>query len=181
MSKCKGKGAGSFVARPRRGVESGAEAVKLEGGAEIAPTVRALREAGIAVMGHLGLTPQSVHALGGYRIQGRLKPEARRMLADAKALQAAGAFAIVLEGVPAALAKGITRALKAPTIGIGAGASCDGQVQVWHDLMGALPQAPPRHARAFASQFQDQVKALRTYAGEVRRGTFPSAKETPVP
>jgi len=161
--------------------EGGAEAVKLEGGAEIAPTVRALRDAGIAVMGHLGLTPQSVHALGGYRIQGRLKPEARRMLSDAKALQAAGAFAVVLEGVPLGLAKGITRALKVPTIGIGAGASCDGQVQVWHDLMGALPQAPPRHARAFASQYQNQVKALKAYAGEVRRGAFPAAKETPAP
>jgi 3-methyl-2-oxobutanoate hydroxymethyltransferase len=161
--------------------ESGAEAVKLEGGAEVAPSVHALREAGIAVMGHLGLTPQSVHALGGYRIQGRQKPEAKRMLADAKALQVAGAFAVVLEGVPAALAKGITKALKVPTIGIGAGPSCDGQVQVWHDLLGALPQTAPRHARAFASQFQTQVEALKAYSDAVRKGTFPAAAETPAP
>jgi 3-methyl-2-oxobutanoate hydroxymethyltransferase len=161
--------------------ESGAEAVKLEGGAGIAPSVRALREAGIAVMGHLGLTPQSVHALGGYRIQGRIRAEAKAMLADAKALQAAGAFAVVLEGVPAALAKSLTKALRIPTIGIGAGAACDGQVQVWHDLLGALPQPAPRHARAFASQFPGQVAALKAYADAVRKGSFPAAAETPAP
>jgi 3-methyl-2-oxobutanoate hydroxymethyltransferase len=161
--------------------ESGAEAVKLEGGAPVAPSVKALREAGVAVMGHLGLTPQSVHALGGYRVQGRSQAAAKRMLADAKALQAAGAFAIVLEGVPAALARGITKALKVPTIGIGAGAACDGQVQVWHDLLGLLPQPAPRHARAFSAQFQAQVEALKAYGAEVRAGTFPSAKETPAP
>lgn len=161
--------------------ECGAEAVKMEGGVEVAPSVRALRGAGVAVMGHIGLTPQSVHALGGYRVQGRLKSEARRLLSDAKALQAAGAFAIVLEGLPAGLAKSITRALKVPTIGIGAGPHCDGQIQVWHDMLGALPQAPPRHAKAFGAQFQAQVSALTAYADAVRARRFPTSKETPAP
>jgi len=161
--------------------ESGAEAVKIEGGASVAPSMRALREAGVAVMGHIGLTPQSVHALGGYRIQGRGQTEGKRLLADAVALQAAGAFAVVLEGVPGALAKKITRALKVPTIGIGAGIDCDGQIQVWHDMLGALPGAPPRHAKAFASQFQVQLEALKAYGREVKTGRFPSLKETPAP
>ncbi|MGH7441436.1 MAG: 3-methyl-2-oxobutanoate hydroxymethyltransferase [bacterium] len=161
--------------------ESGAEAVKLEGGAEIAPSVHILRQAGVAVMGHLGLTPQSVHALGGYRGQARTRPEARRLLADAKALQAAGAFAVVLECVPSSLAKVVTRALTIPTIGIGAGPHCDGEIQVWHDLLGALPGAPPRHARAFASQHLAQVEALSAYASEVRGRRFPGTKETPIP
>jgi 3-methyl-2-oxobutanoate hydroxymethyltransferase len=159
--------------------EAGAEAVKLEGGAEVAPTVKALREAGIAVMGHIGLTPQSVHALGGYRVQGRDKAAAAKLLKDAKALEAAGAFAIVLETVPGALAKRISKALKVPTIGIGAGVGCDGQVQVWHDMQGALPGRRPRHARAYASQFDTQVAALKRYSAEVRGRKFPSADETP--
>ena len=161
--------------------ECGAEAVKLEGGAEAVPAVRTLREAGVAVMGHLGLTPQSVHALGGYRIQGRLKSEAKRLVADARALQAAGAFAVVLEGVPGALGRAISRAVKIPTIGIGAGAGCDGQVQVWHDLQGALPHPAPRHAKAYASQYSAQVAALKAYVGEVRGGLFPTLRETPAP
>ena len=159
--------------------EAGAEAVKLEGGAELAPSLRLLRQAGIPVMGHLGLTPQSVHALGGYRIQGRERAAAARLLADAKVLQAAGAFAIVLEGLPASLAKRIGKALKVPTIGIGAGPHCDGQVQVWHDLHGALPGRRPRHARAFQDGFGAAVQALKAYRAALRSGAFPSASESP--
>jgi 3-methyl-2-oxobutanoate hydroxymethyltransferase len=161
--------------------ESGAEAVKLEGGAEVAATVRALRSAGVAVMGHIGLTPQSVHALGGFRVQGRGKAEARKLLSDARALQAAGAFAVVLEGLPEAVSRSISRALDIPTIGIGAGAACDGQVQVWHDLLGCLPQAPPRHSRAFAGTYRIQVEALKEYQRAVRQGRFPTPRETPLP
>lgn len=161
--------------------ECGAEAVKLEGGAEIAPTVHALRAAGVAVMGHIGLTPQSVHALGGFRVQGRGKSEARRLRKDALALQAAGAFAIVLEGLPDALSRGISRSLRIPTIGIGAGLDCDGQVQVWHDLLGCLPQAAPRHAKAYTHTYAAQVAALKEYQREVRQRRFPTARETPLP
>lgn len=158
--------------------ECGAEAVKLEGGLEVAPTVKRLREAGVAVMGHLGLTPQSVHALGGYRVQGRGAAQAAKLLKDAKALQAAGAFSLVLETVPGPLAKKLSLALRIPTIGIGAGLHCDGQVQVWHDLLGALPGRSPRHAKAYANIFDTQVAALRRYQSEVRGGAFPTAKET---
>jgi 3-methyl-2-oxobutanoate hydroxymethyltransferase len=159
--------------------ETGAEAVKLEGGSEIAPMVRALKDAGVAVMGHIGLTPQSVHALGGWRIQGRGAAEARKLIASAKALEAAGAFAVVLEGIPGALAAKVTAALGIPTIGIGAGPKCGGQVQVRHDLLGALPHPAPRHAKAYASLYPSEVEALKAYAREVRASAFPTAKETP--
>jgi 3-methyl-2-oxobutanoate hydroxymethyltransferase len=158
---------------------AGAEAVKLEGGAELAPSVRLLLRAGIPVIGHLGLTPQSVHALGGYRIQAREKAAAAKLLADAKALEKAGAFAIVLEGVPSALAKRVSRALRVPTIGIGAGAACDGQVQVWQDLMAELPGQAPRHAKAYAQAWDARVAALRRYRDEVRGGQFPGPAQTP--
>jgi 3-methyl-2-oxobutanoate hydroxymethyltransferase len=158
---------------------AGAEAVKMEGGAELAPTVKRLLRAGIPVMGHLGLTPQSVHALGGYRIQAREKAAAAKLLADAKALEKAGAFAVVLEGVPSALARRVSRALKAPTIGIGAGAACDGQVQVWQDLMAELPGKAPRHAKAYAQGWDARVAALRRYRDEVRGGQFPGPAQTP--
>lgn len=158
--------------------ESGAEAVKLEGGAEVAASVKALRQAGIAVMGHLGLTPQSVHALGGYRIQGRTASAAAKLLKDAKALQAAGAFAVVLEGVPAALAAKVTKALQIPTIGIGAGPACDGQVLVWHDLLAALPGRGPKHARPYEQLYVREVGALKAWAADVRSGRYPSKAET---
>jgi 3-methyl-2-oxobutanoate hydroxymethyltransferase len=159
--------------------EGGAEAVKLEGGSEVAASVKALRQAGIAVMGHLGLTPQSVHALGGYRIQGRSAAAAAKLLKDAKALQAAGAFAIVLEGVPAALAAKLTRALSIPTIGIGAGSHCDAQVLVWHDLLAALPSRAPKHARPYEQIYVREVAALKAWAADVRSGRYPSKAETP--
>jgi 3-methyl-2-oxobutanoate hydroxymethyltransferase len=159
--------------------EGGAEAVKLEGGSEVAASVRALRDAGIAVMGHLGLTPQSVHALGGYRIQGRSREAAAKLLKDAQALEAAGAFAIVLEGIPAAVAAKLTRALAIPTIGIGAGAACDAQVLVWHDLLAALPGRAPKHARPYEQLYVREMAALRAWAQDVRGGRYPSAAETP--
>lgn len=158
--------------------EAGAEAVKLEGGAEQAATVQRLLQAGIPVMGHLGLTPQSVHAMGGYRIQGRERAAATRLLADAKALQKAGVFAIVLEGVPAALARRVSRALKVPTIGIGAGPHCDGQVQVWQDLMAELPGRRPRHARAYADGYGQRVAALKRFKADLQAGRFPGPAET---
>lgn len=158
--------------------ESGAEAVKLEGGIEVASSVKALRQAGIAVMGHLGLTPQSVHALGGYRIQGRSAAAAAKLLKDAKALESAGAFAIVLEGVPAALAAKVTKALAIPTIGIGAGPHCDAQVLVWHDLLAALPGRGPKHARPYEQAYVRSVAALKAWSADVRIGRYPSAAET---
>ena len=140
--------------------ECGAEAVKLEGGAEVAASVEALRLAGVAVLGHIGLTPQSVHALGGYRVQGRERAAAARLLADARALERAGACAVVLEGLPGALAGRITRALAIPTIGIGAGPDCDGEILVTTDLLGTSPGSVPRHVRKhwhFAEQMSAAV------------------------
>jgi 3-methyl-2-oxobutanoate hydroxymethyltransferase len=159
--------------------EGGAEAVKLEGGLEVAASVRALRQAGIAVMGHLGLTPQSVNALGGYRIQGRSAKDAAKLLKDAKALQEAGAFAVVLEGVPEALAAKATKALSIPTIGIGAGAGCDAQVLVWHDLMAALPGRVPKHARPYEQIYLRELAAVKAWAADVRSGKYPGKAETP--
>ncbi len=159
--------------------ESGAEAVKLEGGAELAPTVRFLRQAGIAVMGHVGLTPQSVHALGGYKVQGRSAAAAKKLIADAKALEAAGAFAVVLELIPSALAKRVTRALRIPTIGIGSGPHCDGQVLVAHDALGLLPGRVPGHAKVYEQLFVSTVQGMRAYAADVRAGRYPTAKHTP--
>lgn len=158
--------------------EGGAEAVKLEGGREIAETVRAIVRAGIPVMGHIGLTPQYVHQLGGYRVQGRDEESAVRLLADAEALQEAGVFAIVLECVPAAVAEIITRKLEIPTIGIGAGPHCDGQVLVTHDLLGLFGESGPRFVKRYL-QLHDQImKALRAFIQEVQEGTFPGPEHT---
>lgn len=155
--------------------EGGAQAVKLEGGAPVVETVRRLVQAGIPVLGHLGLTPQSVHQLGGYRVQGRTVAAARQLLADALALEEAGAFGIVLELVPAQLAAAITRRLRIPTIGIGAGPDCDGQVQVLHDLLGLAGERLPRHARRYADLATAIRQALTTYCQEVKQGVFPTA------
>lgn len=153
--------------------EAGAQAVKLEGGAPVLPIVRRLVELGIPVMGHLGFTPQSVNRMG-IRVQGRSAPDAYQIIEDALALEQAGAFAIVLELVPAPLAREISARLRIPTIGIGAGVGCDGQVQVWHDLLGLYTDFVPRHARRYASLSDLIGGALQSYAADVRAGTFPT-------
>jgi 3-methyl-2-oxobutanoate hydroxymethyltransferase len=155
--------------------ETGAHGVKLEGGTAMAPTVRALVDIGIPVMGHLGLTPQSVHALGGYRVQGRDAAVAEHLVADAQALEDAGAFAVVLELVPSALAQRITAALAIPTIGIGAGPHCDGQVLVLHDMLGLNDTFSPKFLKRYAELAQATRDAVEAYADEVRDGTFPDA------
>ena len=158
--------------------EGGAQAVKLEGGAPIIETVRALSGAGMAVMGHLGLTPQAVHKLGGYGIQAKSRDAAATLLDDALALEAAGAFSIVLELVPAELAAEVTDRLGIPTIGIGAGPDCDGQVQVWHDILGLSLDFTPRHAGRFAEAGAAMRAGLEAYAREVRARRFPTEAQT---
>jgi 3-methyl-2-oxobutanoate hydroxymethyltransferase len=157
--------------------EGGAHAVKMEGGAPIIPTVRRLVEAGVPVMGHLGFTPQSEHQIGR-RVQGRQLSNARQLLEDALALEQAGAFAIVLELVPMELAKAISERLHIPTIGIGAGPYCDGQVQIWHDLLGAYTDFLPKHAKRYANLAETIRTALQQYATEVREGEFPTAQHS---
>jgi 3-methyl-2-oxobutanoate hydroxymethyltransferase len=158
--------------------EAGADAVKLEGAGPSLSRVQALVGAGIPVMGHVGLTPQSVTMLGGYKAQGRTAAKAQRLLADARALEAAGCFAVVLEAVPAAVAKRITQALSVPTIGIGAGPSCDGQVLVWHDLLGLGDRRPARFVKRYAEVGSNIRHALEQYAAEVRSGAFPAEEHT---
>jgi len=154
--------------------EAGVEAVKLEGGSSTTcDTVRALVTAGIPVMGHIGLTPQSVHALGGYRVQGRGEEAAQRIMAEAKALEAAGAFSIVLELIPGPLAQEISAALTIPTIGIGAGEGCDGQVLVLYDALGLNKSFKPKFLKRFADLHEVAVEGVRAYAREVREGTYP--------
>jgi 3-methyl-2-oxobutanoate hydroxymethyltransferase len=158
--------------------ETGATAVKLEGGEEVAETVRRLTNAGIPVMGHLGLTPQSVNQLGGYRLQGKTPAAAVKLLRDAKALEAAGAFAVVLETIPARVAEAVTQGIEIPTIGIGAGPYCDGQVQVLHDFLGIFQDFVPRHAKQFAKVGATIREAVATYVQDVQGGVFPTAKES---
>ncbi len=158
--------------------DGGAHTVKMEGGVAIADTVRRIVDAGVPVMGHIGLTPQSVNALGGYRVQGRTRATARRLLDDAVAVQDAGAYAVVLECVPSQLAKVITERLSIPTIGIGAGPDCDGQVQVFHDMLGLFPDFLPKHARRYATLSDDIAGAFRRYAEDVRSGDFPAEAES---
>ena len=157
--------------------EGGAGAVKLEGAEEL-EIVRRMVAAGLPVMGHLGLTPQSVYAIGGMKAQGKTPEAARRIFDDAIALEQAGCFALVLETVPATLARLITARLQIPTIGIGAGPHCDAQVQVLHDLLGWYPDRIPRHARLFANLRQQITEAFQTYSAEVQAGTFPGPAET---
>ena len=158
--------------------EGGAEAVKLEGGAPMAATVRRLTEVGIPVMAHLGLTPQSVNLFGGHKVQGRDAAAADRMVADAMLLEAAGAFGLVLETIPAALAARITAEIAIPTVGIGAGSECDGQVQVWHDLLGLFPDTTFRHAKRYAELGATAEAALRAYTDDVRQGAFPTKEQS---
>jgi len=154
--------------------EGGAQSVKLEGGLDAAPTIERIVRAGIPVMAHVGLTPQSVHAMGGFRVQGKTEETAARVLIDAKAVAEAGAYALVLEGIPTDLAQRITAEVQIPTIGIGAGPHCDGQVLVCYDLLGLTPELKPKFVKRYAEFFEQGVAAARRYSDEVRAGVFPS-------
>ena len=154
--------------------EGGAQAVKIEGGVEAADTVRKLVRMGIPVVGHVGLMPQSVHAMGGFRVQGKTMEAAQQVLEDALAIADAGAFALVLEGIPSDLAARITASVDVPTIGIGAGASCDGQVLVCYDLLGLTPNLRPKFVKRYAELFAEGRAAVQSYCDEVKSGAFPS-------
>lgn len=160
-----------------RMLQEGAEAVKIEGGVNMASIIRAVTTMDIPVMGHVGLTPQSVHRMGGYKVQGR-KEQAERILEDAHAVQEAGAFAVVLEGIPAKLAARITEELAIPTIGIGAGPSCDGQVLVIHDILGLCEKYSPRFVKRYADLGPVITEAARQYVSEVKDGLFPTEEHS---
>jgi 3-methyl-2-oxobutanoate hydroxymethyltransferase len=176
---------GSYEASPRQAFdtavrmmkEGGAQAVKLEGGERVAPQIRLLHDSGIPVMAHIGFTPQSEHALGGFRVQGR-GAGAEKLLADAHAVQEAGAFAVVLEMVPAPLAAKVTGELTIPTIGIGAGPDCDAQVLVWPDMAGLTSGRVPRFVKKYADLRGELLRAAREYADEVRGGVFPGPEHS---
>lgn len=159
-------------------LQAGAAAVKLEGGAVMADRIKAMTSIGIPVMGHLGMTPQSVHALGGYKVQGKVENQASRLLEDAKTLEAAGAFALVLEAIPVDLARKITQAVSIVTIGIGAGPHCDGQVLVIYDLLGLFDTFIPKFVKTYAHLKADTLQALARYKEEVEQGKFPSDSES---
>lgn len=158
--------------------EGRAQSVKLEGGVRVADAIGRIVEAGIPVLGHVGLTPQSVHAMGGFKMQGRTEGDAERVLRDAVAVQEAGAYALVLEGIPADLAQRITDTLEIPTIGIGAGVGCDGQVLVCNDLLGMNLEFAPRFVKRYARIEEAAVAAFKAYAEDVRSGTFPGPEHS---
>lgn len=158
--------------------ESRAGAVKLEGGVRVAEQIRAIVKAGIPVMGHIGLTPQSINVFGGFKVQGKSEEAARALLADAKAVEEAGAFAVVIEAVPAALAKMITDAVSIPTIGIGAGAGCDGQILVYQDMLGMFSDFTPKFVKRYANVGEVMREAFANYAAEVASGAFPTEEHT---
>jgi 3-methyl-2-oxobutanoate hydroxymethyltransferase len=166
------------VANAGRFLQAGAEAVKVEGAGPVVPAIKRLVELGIPVMGHLGLTPQSVHRLGGYRLQARKAEDQERMLADAHALVAAGCFAIVLEKIPSEVAKRVTDEIPVPTIGIGAGLCCDGQVLVLHDMLGMFNTPPLRFVKQYAQLHAEMLRAVAAYAEEVRSGKFPDEEHS---
>lgn len=159
-------------------IRAGAQCVKLEGGRKRLPMIEALLEAEIPVMGHIGLTPQSVHAMGGFKVQGRQAEAALELIDDAKALQHAGCFGIVLEGIPVKAAAGVTEAIDIPTIGIGAGPDCDGQVLVYHDVLGIEDRFVPKFVRRYADLKSQTIDALSAYAADVRSGAFPNDEES---
>ena len=159
-------------------LQAGAEAVKLEGGRNVEAVIRAIAASDIPVMGHVGLTPQSIHRMGGYRVQGKTDVQKERLMDDALAVQEAGAFAVVLEGMPADLAGEITERLAIPTIGIGAGPRCDGQVLVMQDLLGLFDEFRPRFVKRFAEMKKPVQDAVRAYADEVREGKFPGREHS---
>jgi len=158
--------------------EGGAHAVKLEGGEHVAATIRAIVDMDVPVMGHIGLTPQSVHRMGGYKVQGRDEAQAEQILADARAVEQAGAFALVLEGIPAALAKQVTEAVAIPTIGIGAGIDCDGQVLVIHDILGLCEKYSPKFVKKFADVSGAIRGGIADYIREVKDGSFPGEEHS---
>ena len=158
--------------------EGGAQAVKLEGGVNVAEKVSRIVECGIPVMGHIGLTPQSIHQFGGFKVQGKTPEAAARLLEDARALEEAGAFAIVLETIPAQLAKIITQKIAIPTIGIGAGIDCDGQVQIINDILGSFTEFVPKHTKQYTKLTDIISKAVTEYHNEVKAGSFPTEKQS---
>ncbi len=166
------------IAEANRLIQAGADAVKLEGGEPVVETVRALVRAGIPVMGHLGLTPQTAGALGGWKVQGRDSAAAAQMLLDARALEEAGAFSLVLEMVPSPLAAALTRRVGIPTIGIGAGPDCDGQVLVWHDMFGLYDRLQPRFVKRYAEAGAAISEGLAAYAADVTSGAFPGPEHS---
>ncbi len=166
------------VRNAARLVKAGAQAVKLEGGVKRVPMVEAIIDAEVPVMGHIGLTPQSVNAMGGYKVQGRDQSAAMALIDDAQALEAAGCFSIVMEGVPDEVARLVTDAVSVPTIGIGAGPHCDGQVLVYHDVLGIEDRITPKFVRRYADLKADAVGALSAFAADVRTGRFPAHNES---
>jgi 3-methyl-2-oxobutanoate hydroxymethyltransferase len=158
--------------------EGGAQAVKLEGGRVMAETIERLVAVGLPVLGHIGLTPQSVHQLGGFKVQGKTLDAARRLVDDARAVESAGAFAVVLECIPAEVARLITERLSIPTIGIGAGPFCDAEIQVSSDILGWLPDFTPKHTRPYAHFAEETAAAFRSFQEDVAAGSFPTAKES---
>ena len=158
--------------------EGRAQAVKLEGGVEVAPQIKAIVDAGIPVMAHIGLTPQSINAFGGFKVQGKSEAQAKKLIEDALAVQEAGAFSVTLECVPDKLATLVTKKLYIPTIGIGAGAGCDGQVLVYADMLGMFSDFTPKFVKRFAETGQVMTEAFKAYIEEVKAGTYPEAKHT---
>lgn len=158
--------------------EAGASAVKIEGGAEVAEHIRAMTKSDIPVMAHIGLTPQSIHRMGGYKVQGKTEESAKRLLEDAHIAEDAGAFSLLLEAIPMGLAKSITDELSIPTIGIGAGPYCDGQVLVLHDVLGLFDRFLPKFAKRFANLKDQAIEAIEAYKRDVEEGTFPSEDQS---
>jgi 3-methyl-2-oxobutanoate hydroxymethyltransferase len=167
----------ALISAGRMMKEAGAHAIKLEGGSFVAETVKRIVEAGIPVMGHLGLTPQSIYKFGTYKVRAKEEMEANKLIEDALKLQEAGCFAIVLEKIPANLAEKVTKSLNIPTIGIGAGSACDGQVLVIHDMLGLTKDFHPRFIRRYLNLFDDMSNAVSSYVKDVKSGSFPSKEE----
>ncbi len=166
------KNAGRFLK------EAGASAVKIEGGAEIAEHIRALTKSDIPVMAHIGLTPQSVHRIGGYKVQGKTEAAAKKLVEEAHIVEDAGAFSLLLEAIPIGLAKKITEELSIPTIGIGAGPHCDGQILVLHDVIGLFERFVPKFVKQYANLKEEALKAIKTYREEIEKGIFPSKDQS---
>lgn len=158
--------------------EAGAAAIKIEGGVEVAEHIKAMTRSDIPVMAHIGLTPQAIHRMGGYKVQGRTEDAAKRMLEEARAVEDAGAFALILEAIPMDLAGKITEEISIPTIGIGAGPHCDGQVLVLHDVLGLFERFIPKFVKRYANLREDALKAIRTYKDEVEQGLFPGEEHS---